>query len=271
MAARMAPVIIAARRLAAAAVALLLLAAPQPPAAAADAGAWDEAHATFYGDETGAETMQGACGYGNLFEQGYGLSTTALSSALFAGGDACGACFELRCHGSPYCKPAAAAGGGTAAATVTATNLCPANYSKPNENWCNPPLRHFDLSKPMFLRLVTDFHVGIVPVAYRRVPCAKRGGVRFEMKGDGRGWVAVLVFNVAGAGDVEAMAVKGSRDGQWMDMARNWGQIWNGDGRLAGQGLSFRVTTSDGRAVVFDDVVPPTWTVGQTFEGKQQF
>ncbi|KAL6856897.1 hypothetical protein ACP4OV_018279 [Aristida adscensionis] len=247
---------------AAAALLLLLVVVARPGAAAGDG--WGDAHATFYGDETGAETMQGACGYGDLFRQGYGLETTALSVALFDEGWSCGGCYELRCQGSPAC-----ADGGGATVTVTATNLCPANYSKPNDNWCNPPLRHFDLSKPMFLRLVTDFHVGIVPVAYRRVPCAKRGGVRFEMRGN-RWWVAVLVFNVAGAGDVRAMAVRGSRDGQWMDMARNWGQIWNADPRHVGQGLSFRVVAGDGRAVVLDDAVPPTWAFGQSFEARGQ-
>nr|CAB3479765.1 unnamed protein product [Digitaria exilis] len=243
------------------AAALLLL----PVLSAADD--WEEAHATFYGDETGAETMQGACGYGNLFDQGYGLDTTALSVALFNEGWSCGSCYELRCTGSPAC-----AAGGSSTVTVTATNLCPANYSKPNENWCNPPLRHFDLSKPMFLRLVTDFHVGIIPVQYRRVACAgKRGGVRFEMQGN-RWWVAVLVFNVAGAGDVKAVAAKGSRDGGWHDLSRSWGQIWsNGDGRLVGQGVSFRVVASDGRSVELDDVVPPQWAFGQSFEGKGQF
>ncbi|KAL6659542.1 hypothetical protein ACP70R_003582 [Stipagrostis hirtigluma subsp. patula] len=243
-----------------AAALLLLMVWP----AAAGGGGWDDAHATFYGDETGAETMQGACGYGDLFRQGYGLETTALSVALFNEGWSCGGCYELRCQGSTYCKP------GGAPVTVTATNLCPANYSKPDGNWCNPPLRHFDLSKPMFLRLVTDFHVGIIPVGYRRVPCAKRGGVRFEMKGN-RWWVAVLVFNVAGAGDVKAMAVRGSKDGQWMDMTRSWGQIWNVHPRHIGQGLSFRVVAGDGRAVALDDAVPPTWAFGQSFEAKGQF
>ncbi|KAK8553169.1 hypothetical protein V6N13_089383 [Hibiscus sabdariffa] len=33
---------------------------------------WHEGHATFYGDMTCAETMQGACGYGDLFKQGKG-------------------------------------------------------------------------------------------------------------------------------------------------------------------------------------------------------
>ncbi|GJN39839.1 hypothetical protein PR202_gb28985 [Eleusine coracana subsp. coracana] len=245
---------------------LLLIASPAATADPVGAGGWEDAHATFYGDETGAETMQGACGYGNLFEQGYGLATTALSSALFNDGWSCGACYELQCQNSTYCKPI----GGGASVTVTATNACPANYSKPNENWCNPPQRHFDLSKPMFMDLVTDFHVGIIPVKYRRVPCVKSGGVRFEMMGN-EWWVAVLVYNVAGAGEVRAVAVKGDRDGWWMDMHRNWGQIWDGDARLIGQGLSFRVTTGDGRAIVFDDVVPPTWTAGQSFKSNQQF
>jgi len=44
-------------RRAAAAVALLLLVAAFPAAVDAAAG-WEEAHATFYGDETGAETMR---------------------------------------------------------------------------------------------------------------------------------------------------------------------------------------------------------------------
>ena len=37
------------------------------------------------------------------------------------------------------------------------------------------------------------------------------------------------------------------------------------------QGLSFRVTTDDGQTIEFADVVPPSWTFGQTYASRLQF
>ncbi|KAL9243283.1 hypothetical protein vseg_017190 [Gypsophila vaccaria] len=226
-----------------------------------DAQGWTDAHATFYGDKEGHDTEQGACGY-HVFDQGYGLETTALSTALFENGAKCGSCYELKCVNSKWCVR------GAGSIKVTATNLCPPSGGP--QAWCNPPLHHFDLSQPMFLKFAI-YQGGIVPVQYRRVSCNKKGGVKFMFSGNPY-FLMVLVFNVGGAGDVTGMQIKSDQSGnKWAQMSRNWGQIWTAGSGYTGHALSFKVTTSDGRSIVADNVVPSNWQFGQSFESKSQF
>ncbi|KAI8543233.1 hypothetical protein RHMOL_Rhmol08G0201400 [Rhododendron molle] len=158
------------------------------------------ARATFYGGPNGEETLQGACGYGDTIKQGYGLQTAALSTALFNDGTACGACFQIYCANDlQWCKKPAVS------IKITATNFCPPNYSKTVDVWFNPPpppQKHFDLTLQMFLR-ITNYKAGFVPVSYRRIPCVKKGGMRFYMNPRGNpNFILVLIYNVGGVGDV---------------------------------------------------------------------
>ncbi|KAM7258979.1 hypothetical protein ACFE04_014720 [Oxalis oulophora] len=143
---------------------------------------WYDAHATFYGDLGGER----ACGYGDLFKQGYNLEIAALSTTLFNNGLTCG-------------------------------------------GWCNPPLRHFDLSEKMFLK-IAEYKAGIVPVKYRRILCYKQGGVQFQLGGNQYG-LLVLIYNVGGAGDVVDVKVKGSNTG-WMQLGSKLAELsrlrWSG-------------------------------------------
>ncbi|CAK9311018.1 unnamed protein product [Citrullus colocynthis] len=226
---------------------------------------WNLAHATFYGDETASETMGGACGYGNLFTNGYGTDTAALSSTLFNNGYACGTCFQIKCVQSTACYK------NVQFTTVTATNLCPPNWSEDSNagGWCNPPRVHFDMAKPAFMKIAW-WKAGIIPVQYRRVPCVKKGGVRLSLQGNGY-WLLVYVMNVGGGGDVSSMAVKGSKTG-WITMSHNWGASYQAFASLGGQGLSFRITSYTTReTLTLWNVIPSNWQVGLTYNSNLNF
>ncbi|CAM6023788.1 unnamed protein product [Sphagnum balticum] len=73
--------------------------------------------------------------------------------------------------------------------------------------------------------------------------------------------------NVGGSGVAAAARIRGDRIG-WYPMTRNWGQNWQCNWKLMGQGIWFMVTTSDGRVTTSRDA-DSNWQFGQTFQGAQ--
>ncbi|XP_047314605.1 expansin-A13-like [Impatiens glandulifera] len=223
---------------------------------------WKPAHATYYAAADPRDAVGGACGYGDLLKTGYGLATAGMSTALFDRGQICGACFEVKCvEDLRWCIP------GTSI-IVTATNFCAPNYgfTADGGGHCNWPNSHFVLPIEVFEKIAI-WKAGNMPIEYRRIKCRREGEIRFTIDGSGI-FISVLISNVAGAGDIVAVKIKGSRTG-WLPMGRNWGQNWHLNADMQNQPLSFEVTSSDGITLTSYNVAPKNWGFGQTFFGKQ--
>jgi hypothetical protein len=124
------------------------------------------------------------------------------------------------------------------------------------------------MSQPAWLK-IGIYQGGIIPVLYQRVPCVKQGGVRFTITGFNH-YELVLISNVAGSGSVASAWVQGANTNR-VPMSRNWGANWQSLAGIAGQALTFGVTSTGGQSIVFPYVVPQNWVFGMSFTSNLQF
>ncbi|KAH0855270.1 hypothetical protein HID58_013748, partial [Brassica napus] len=245
---------------------------------------WLRAHATFYGGSDASGTMGGACGYGNLYTDGYKTNTAALSTALFNDGKSCGGCYQIVCDASKvpqWCLRGRSI-------TITATNFCPPTLLRlvtMEDGATHQDLISTWLSLPFSPSLSTKLEsspsstkdqechkiVCLKGSSYcHRVGCRRSGGMRFTMNGRNY-FELVLISNVGGAGEISKVWIKGSRSKKWETMSRNWGANWQSNTYLNGQSLSFKVQLSNGRIKAALNVVPSNWRFGQSFKSNIQF
>jgi hypothetical protein len=68
------------------------------------------------------------------------------------------------------------------------------------------------------------------------------------------------------------MWVKGSAGGGWVLMSHNWGVSYQTGGQLAGQALSFKLTSyTTGQTILVADAAPSTWSIGLTYQARTNF
>ncbi|EMS66686.1 Expansin-A10 [Triticum urartu] len=268
---------------------------------------WRNAKSSYFAADPG-DAIGGACGFGDLGKHGYGMATVGLSTALFERGAACGGCYEVKCvEDLKYCLPGTSIV--VTATNFCPPNYgFPADAggvcNPPNHHFLLPiqafekialwkagvmPIQYRRRKAPMSLLMqhraidYLEYHMlglrdlinystvlqfGSVFASYSLVvKCLREGGVRFSVSGKSF-FFTVLISNVGGAGDVRSVKIKGTESG-WLDMGRNWGQIWHINLDLTGQPVSFELTSSDGTTMTNFNVVPKDWEFGKTYTGKQ--
>ncbi|RVW22224.1 Expansin-A2 [Vitis vinifera] len=218
-------------------------------------GPWHNAHATFYGGADASQTMGGACGYGDLHKQGYGVQTAALSTVLFNVGRHVGlvsksnvwmihrGASEGRHHSwlqPPTCALQVAMEDGVIHLVNTLIS--------PSLHFFRLPSTRLALFRSVSQVTCSLTHFFLIVT--RMVPCKKKGGIRFTISGNPY-FNLVFIWNVGGAGDITSVQVKGDRKLKWTTLKRNWGQNWETDAMLVGESLTFRVRE------VMVDTLPP--------------
>ncbi|KAG6532587.1 hypothetical protein ZIOFF_006436 [Zingiber officinale] len=235
-------------------LAFLLLNASSP-AAASPAGA------TWYGAPDGPGSTGGACAYADgVVKAPLSSMITAGGPSLFKGGRGCGACYQVLCNSNAACSGMPV--------TVVVTDQCPGGI-------CVTDPVHFDLSGAAFGAMAkpgqADLlrNAGRLAVEYTRVSCNYQGfNVAFRVDaGSNVDYLAVVIENVNGDGELAAVELMEGSSGTWTAMQPSWGAQWKlNAGRALQPPFSFQLTSGESKKIlVAQNVIPVGWTPGSTY------
>ncbi|KAL1543065.1 expansin-B4-like [Salvia divinorum] len=206
--------------------------------------------ATWYGSPTGSGSG-GACGFGNdVINAPYYGMISAGNANLFRSGVGCGACYMVRCRDNPACSGNPI--------HVTITDECP--------GLCNNEPFHFDLSGKAFGYLAKPGHEEDVRCYYNAYLAVKIS------LGSNPYYLAMVVENVNGEGEIDRIEIKGQGWQSWGYMQRDWGETWKFNVPSGTTGpFSFRFTDRSSQSVVAYGLIPANWTPGKTYYSTTNF
>lgn len=112
----------------------------------------------------------------------------------------------------------------------------------------------------------------IISVAFKSVSCQYKGGVQVSVLVGTKGFLQVLIQNVAGPGNLRNVEVSSSGGAPWVPMTYNYGQVWQKENFvILNRFLSFRLTAYGGRKLILSRVVPPNFRALRVYNATVNF
>ncbi|MED6119579.1 hypothetical protein PIB30_013013 [Stylosanthes scabra] len=224
--------------------------------------AFTKSRATYYSTSDGLGTPTGRCGYGDYGRTVDGGRVAGVSN-LWRDGVGCGVCYQVRCTNPSLCSS-------------NGTSLVVTDYGAGDRT-------DFVMSPAAFSGLglnstATDQlkKLGTVDIEYQRIPCSYPGQnivIKIKESSTNPGYFSIVLLNVGGTCDVDAIQVSQSGSNTWIPLRRVDGAVFDISNPPSGS-LSLRFQVDCGSGLVWKvpkNVIPANWSAGATYDTGIQF